>query len=609
MATASARLDDPRARGPAYGLDAICLAALKISGGEDAAQFARRLYERVADKDLATAPAEQRGAAAISLLAFARRRLPAIAKVRVFNPDLAHHGFESRHSIVQIVNDDMPFLVDSIAGEFNRREIAIPLLAHPVMAVRRDLDGDLGELASEAGEGAPRESLMHIEIDRQADPALLDELAAALTRVLAEVRMAVDDWRALGRACLDAIEDLTPGSSGEKGAPDLAENEEFLRWLEANHFTFLGHRRYRYVEDPAQSGGIRYEQVPGSALGILRRDEVRLFDEGLGGGQAMARFAKGPEKLLIVKTDRAALVHRSGAMDCVIVKTHDRDGRVTGERRLVGFFTSAAYHAMAQHVPLLRARVDGVVRRAGLDPDSHDGKALLAILESYPRDELFQIDADTLYDHALGILQLQERRQVALFTRRDAVGRFASCLVFAPRERFDAALSERFAALLEKAWHGEDRVGHRPDQRRAGAGPRPLFVAIEEQDGPAPDLAELERALADAATSWNDRLRSALEARLGKPKAAPPPANGAAISPRSIARYSRPIAPWATSSLLQAALGGKPFGVRLERDPGQPPHRFTLRLFHPKDPDRAVRHPAAGGEPRTARAERSAVPS
>ena len=148
-------------------------------------------------------------------------------------------------------------------------------------------------------------------------------------------------------------------------------------------------------------------------------------------------------------------------MDCVIVKTYDADGRVTGERRLVGLFTSAAYHATVRDVPLLRGRVDSILRRSGLDVHSHDGKALLAILEAYPRDELFQIDEDTLYDHVLGILQLQERRRVALFARRDAVGRFATCLVFAPRERFDAALSDRFAAILEHAWHGKVPVGRR----------------------------------------------------------------------------------------------------------------------------------------------------
>ncbi len=584
MSTAStrpeeARTGSPRSDGPAYGLDAICLAALKLAGSEGAAQFARRLYERVADKDLAAAPVEQRAAAAASLLAFARRRLPGVAKVRVLNPALADHGFESRHTVVQIVNDDMPFLVDSIANEFNRREIAVHLLAHPVVAVRRDLDGDLGELAGEAGDGAPRESLMHIEIDRQADPLLLDELAAALTRVLAEVRLAVEDWLPLRQACLDALEDLAPGRSA-----DLSEHEEFLRWLEANHFTFLGHRRYRYVDDPAQSGGLRYELVPGSALGILRRDDIRLFDARRGAGEAMSRFARGPQKLLIVKTDRGARVHRSGAMDCVIAKTHDSDGRITGERRLVGFFTSAAYHAMAQHVPLLRARVDGVVRRAGLDPHSHDGKALLAILEAYPRDELFQIDTDTLYDHALGILQLQERRRVALFARRDAVGRFATCLVFAPRERFDATLSERFIALLEAAWNGKlTSVSGLASDESALA--HALYtLKLQTPDGPSPDLGDLERRLIDAATSWNDRLRSALEARLGEAEGRAAARKWRGYFPSTYRDSFAAGHAAADLEALQAALGGRPFGVRLDRAPGEPAHRFTARLFHPGEP-------------------------
>src|SRR5262249_41469690 len=164
-----------------------CAAALGNAGSEEAAQFARRLFERVADKDLAAAPSEERAAAAAALLAFARRRLPGVAKVRVFNPTLADHGFDSRHTVIQVVTDDTRFLVDSIANELNRREIGVLLLAHPVLAVRRDLDGDLVEVASEAGERARPESMMHLEIDRQPDRAQLDDLAAALGRVLAEV--------------------------------------------------------------------------------------------------------------------------------------------------------------------------------------------------------------------------------------------------------------------------------------------------------------------------------------------------------------------------------------------------------------------------------------
>src|SRR5829696_5995400 len=560
-----------------YGLDAICAAALAI-GGEEAAHFARRLYARVADKDLAGASADQRAGAAVALLAFARRRLPGVAKVRVSNtgPD---HGFESRHTIVQIVNDDMPFLVDSIANECNRREINVHLLAHPVLAVRRDLDGDLLGFASEAGERAKSESMMHVEIDRQADPALLDELAAALTRVLAEVRLAVEDWRAMRRACLDAIADLAASRS-----PSLAEYDDFLRWLEADHFTFLGHRRYRYVEDASQAGGLRYEIVAGSPLGILRRDEARLFEAGLGGGEAMSRFARGPGNILIVKTDRPSLVHRTGPMDCVIVKTYDADGRVTGERRLVGLFTSAAYHATVRDVPLLRGRVDSILRRSGLDVHSHDGKALLAILEAYPRDELFQIDEDTLYDHALGILQLQERRRVALFSRRDAVGRFATGLAFAPRERFDAALSDHFAAILERSWQGKVQSVDVSVSSDSALAQVLYTLKLESNDTPTPDLAELERALAEAATSWSDRFRAALQETMGEPEG------------RAAARRWRDWFPVvyrdsfdasqavADLDLVQAALAGRPFGVRLDRAPDLPMHRFTLRLFHPKAP-------------------------
>jgi glutamate dehydrogenase len=561
------------------GLEAICNSARDAVGSEEAAQFARRLFERVADRDLAAAPVDQRAAAALALLAFARRRLPGIAKVRVFNPTVADHGFESRHTIVQIVNDDMPFLVDSIANEFNRREISVPLLAHPVVAVRRDLDGDLIEVANEAGDRGRPESMMHIEIDRQSDGAALDDLAAALSRVLAEVRMAVEDWRAMRRACLDAIDDLHPSRS-----PRLPDYEEFLRWLEARHFTFLGHRRYRYVDDPAQPAGFRYDLVPGSSLGILRREEMRLFEEGLGSGEPMARFARGSDNILIVKTDRKSLVHRSGPMDCVIVKTYDADGRVTGERRLAGHFTSTAYHAPATDVPLLRGRVDAIMRRSGFDVHSHDGKALLAILNSYPRDELFQVDAETLYDHALGILQLQERRRVALFARLDLVGRFANCLVFAPRERFDAPLRDRFAAILAKAWDGEVTSVAASSSEESALAQALYTVKLRVPGAPTPDLAELERELVDAATSWSDRLRGLLQARLGEAEgrnaarrwlAFFPPAYRDTFDARCAADDLAP---------MQGALEGVPFAVRLARNDDDPPYRFSLRLFHPREP-------------------------
>ena len=561
-----------------YGLDAISGAALQ-AGGEQGALFARRVFERVADKDLAAAPADQRAASVLALLGFARRRLPGIAKVRAFNPTLATHGFESRHSIVHIVNDDMPFLVDSVANELNRREINVHLLAHPVLAVRRDLDGDLLDFGPETGERGRPESMMHIEIDRQAEPGLLDDIAAALLRVLGEVRMAVEDWRPMRQACLDAIADLAPRRS-----PLQDEYEDFLQWLEGGNFTFLGHRRYRYVDDVSQPAGLRYDLLPGSSLGILRRDDARLFDSGLGGGEAMARFARGSDNILIVKADRQSLVHRSGALDCVIVKTCDADGRVTGEHRFAGLFTSAAYHASVGDVPLLRGRVGSILRRSGIDANGHDGKTLLAILDSYPREELFQIDEDTLYDQVLGILQLQERRRVALFARRDAVGRFASNLVFVPRERFDAALSDRFAAILEQAWGGKVTAVTGSASSDAALAQALYTVRLSGPDAATPDLAALEQTLIEAATSWSDRLRGALQAKLGEAEGRAAARRWRQWFPPAYRETFDGEQAAADIDLLQAVLGGADFGVQVGRRAGLPPHRFAIRLFHPRKP-------------------------
>src|SRR5262249_28139615 len=180
-------------------------------------------------------------------------------------------------------------------------------------------------------------------------------------------------------------------------------------------------------------------------------------------------------------------------------------------RRFVGLSPPTAYHAPVHDVPLLRLRVAGIMRRSGFDIHSHDGKALLAILEAYPRDELFQIDEDTLYDHALGILQLQERRRVALFARRDAVGRFATCLVFAPRERFDSQLGDHFVVLLEQAWRGKVQSVDVSVSSDSALAQVLYTLKLDSNDTPTPDLTELERALAEAATSWSDRFRMALQ--------------------------------------------------------------------------------------------------
>jgi len=533
-----------------------------------AANFTHALYAGLAADDLAAAPIADRAAATLSLLDFARERRAGEARVRVYDPTQEQHGYAAPCSVVEIVNDDMPFLVDSVTIEITRRELAIRLLAHPVIGARRD---EAGRLTTIADDGQ-RESVMRIEIDHTAEP---EALAEGLRLAFSEVRLAVDDWRAMRAAALEAARELSTASGRSDGEPQaLEETASFLRWAEDNHFTFLGHRRYRYEADSTRA------LIDGTGLGILRDRAVRMFDPHPAGGAAMAAFAQSTAPVLLLKSDRLSHVHRAGAMDVIVVKSYGEDGKVTGERRFCGLFTSSAYHASPRDIPLLRRKVARVVARAGFDPASHDGKALLNILEVHPRDEMFQSDDDTLYSIATGVLQLQERQRVALFTRRDAAARFLSCLVYAPRDRYDSDLRRRFMATLERAYDGAV-TSYSVAMGDESVLARVLFtVRPRHPEAPQPDDETVERQLADVARTWADRLRDSLTERYGE------------IEARKLARRFGGAFPVAYREAfdgasgardlvhVSAALSEKPLGIELYRRTEQQKGALGLKLFN-----------------------------
>ncbi|MGE3651795.1 MAG: NAD-glutamate dehydrogenase domain-containing protein, partial [Reyranellaceae bacterium] len=532
-----------------------------------AAILTRTLYGGLSADDLVAAPIADRAAAALSVLDFAGQRAADEAKVRVYVPTPAQHGYGASHSVVEIVNDDMPFLVDSVTIEIVRRELAVRLLAHPVIGARRDEAGRLTAI----GDDGRRESVMRIEIDHTVEP---EALADGLRVALSEVRLAVSDWRGMREDALDAARALG-AAAGRGSEPEaLEEAAAFLRWAEDNHFTFLGHRRYRY-----DASGMR-TPIEGSGRGILRDPAVRMLDPHPTSDAALARFATSPEPMLLLKSDRPSRVHRAGAMDVIVVKTYDEGGKVSGERRFCGLFTSSAYHASPREIPLLRRKVARMLARAGFDPASHDGKTLLNILETHPRDEMFQSDDDTLYSIATGVLQLQERQHVALFTRRDAAARFVSCLVYAPRDRYDSDLRRRFMATLEDAYDGVV-ASYSVAMGDESVLARVLFIVRPRHpEAPLPDDAAVERQLADVARTWADRLRDSLTERYGE------------IEARKLARRFGAAFPagyreafdGATAARdlvhISAALSEKPLGIELYRRADQKKGALGLKLFN-----------------------------
>jgi glutamate dehydrogenase len=372
-------------------------------------------------------------------------------KVRVFNPTLAEDGFVSDHTVVQIVHDNMAFLVDSVTMAINRGNRTAHWIVHPLMQVARDAQGQITSVSSvaaatAAGQTDPVESLILVECDRIVSLTEQQALADELRRVLGDVRSTVEDWRAM----LSRVQAL--GLAAEKsGLPQTSRQEgiAFLRWLESRNFTFLGARDY----DLKREGDtVSLVACPESGLGILRgaaqTAETRLPPEAVA-------LLESDELVLVTKAMTRATVHRPAWLDYIGVKRFDEAGNLVGEARFLGLYTASAYTAQVNEIPQVRRRAADVMIHAGVVPESHAAKTLQAILDVYPRDELFQVDTATLSEHAIGILRLQEHQRTRIFLRRDPFGRFTSAQVFVPRDRYNTEVRIKIGAELMAALDGQ----------------------------------------------------------------------------------------------------------------------------------------------------------
>ena len=264
---------------------------------------------------------------------------------------------------MEIVNDDMPFIVDSVTMEINRHGLALHLLVHPVVSSTRDKSGELIAVALEASQGSMRESMIHIEVDRETDPAELSRLIGDLERVLRDVRVAVADWKPMRQKLLDVVAGI------ERRPPPFAKEEtaegcEFLHWLAENNFTFLGYRRHDLV---VVDGNDALRIVPGSSLGILSEGPAKEVAASFAALPPEVRaYARRPELLVITKSTSRSTVHHPGYLDYIAVKRFDDDGNVCGEDRFLGMFTAIAYSANPAEIPLLRRKIANLLAQVGV---------------------------------------------------------------------------------------------------------------------------------------------------------------------------------------------------------------------------------------------------
>lgn len=469
-------------------------------------KFAYTLYGNMSNEDLVGRNDSDLYGAALSLWQTFNSHAEPESMIRVFNPEIAKHGWESKHTVVEIVVQDMPFLVDSVRMALNRQSIAAHLLLHCPLQTERDNKGqitDFFKLGSKA-KASTQQTVFHIEIDRLTGKAAIDSLTEELHSVMEDVSLAVHDWQP-ARDKLQQVIKALPKQSGKASADDVKEVSEFLNWLAKDNFTLLGYREYTI--SPVK-GDYKISGIDATSLGLMRRSAARdlMLSELPETGRKQA-ISNG--LLILTKTNNKSRVHRPAYIDYIGVKKFDKDGKVIGEDRFIGLYSSSLYNNSAADIPVLKNKLASVMQKSEFATGTHAYKALLNILETYPRDELIQATADELLHVAMGVLQMQERDMTRLFMRKDSFGRFVTAMVYVPRERYNTQLRKETQAILQQALGSAEPVEFTTYFSESVLARTHYLVRISDSHVEY-KVKEIERNLVEAARTWEDKLESAL---------------------------------------------------------------------------------------------------
>lgn len=464
------------------------------------------LSERISEEDLEFFDPPTLANMAVAHWELANDHEEGQPKLRVYSP-VPQEG-SHRKTFIEVVSDDMAFLVDSVAAEINNRSLLIGLLHHPVIYAKYSKKNELTDFTNAREPSYLRQSHIHVQINRALSDQDMEDLRKALYQVLDDVYHTNQDWRAMLDMLAQASKDLDMART-RRPAAEIKEHCAFLDYLYDNNFTLLGYREYEF--HATKDGSLASKTVKGKSMGLLHDDVRPAYisetEEGL--PRNLQELRRNLPPVSVSKTNRLSTVHRSVPMDCIAVKTYDDEGQVIGERLFLGLFTSVTYSRSVGDVPYLRVRVDEVIRQSGFIEGSHNRKALRHILEKYPRDELFQIESSDLLKTCLNIIRLQERQRIALFMRRDPFGRYISCLVYVPRDRFGTRLRKNLAAILEQETQGKLTNFYTTLDDSVFA--RVMFILNTPQGSSAKlNVKYIEDRLRESGQTWPEKISMAL---------------------------------------------------------------------------------------------------
>lgn len=490
-----------------------CLTQFPDQNSKGLEQFIRQYYQRVGYQDLLRLTVENLKGAVISHWQLLQQRTTGETCVRTYNPQFEKHAWQSTHTVMEIVTDDLPFLIDSVSMALNRHGLTIHLTIHPVLQIIRNKQGQLVRLLASEEKVSCSESIMHFEVDRQTGAKVLEGLEEDVLNVVRDVRKASQDWQAMRQQLLTISQDLDSVNSPVSTA-DREECKAFLQWIEADHFTLLGYCQHQV--SGCKDGQYNYQYKKDSGLGILRGEQEGTPLAGILPTHSSA-YQRDTMPLIVTKADALSTIHRPVFMDFISIKFFDDKKHVQGEHCFVGLFSSAAYNRATRDIPLLRHKVERVIKNCGFLPNSHDSKALQNVIEVFPRDDLFQIGDGPLLDTVMGILELQERQRIRVFANRDRFGRFFSCLVYVPRERYNRDLRLKVQAVLMDTLCGQTVEF---EARFSESVLARVHYIIRVIPGTEPKLEplEIEQRVVEAAYTWSDQLQDAMIEMYGEEK-------------------------------------------------------------------------------------------
>ncbi len=489
----------------------ILLLKVKFKGDQQLLleRFVREYFSYVAEEDLIDADIENLYGEVLSHWNFALDRKPTEDKVHVFNPQHEKNGWQSNHTIVDIILTDKPFIVDSIRMALNTRSLTTHLLIHPVINIKRDAKGRITEILENDKDvkGAQNEAVIHIEVDRITAIDELKSIKKDIEEALNQVTMTVSDWVPMCDQLADVIEKLSV--KPKCISKDEHENAvAFLQWLANNHFTLLGYREYELLKTTELLA------VADSGLGLLQGETTKSFSRL---PKEIRRLASVPNLLVITKSSQRSPVHRPCYLDTIGVKQFNDKGEVIGERRFIGLYTSAAYNNRPAEIPLLKNKVLEVFKLSGHKKGSHMSKALMNIVDNFPRDLLFQISSEDLVKTSLDILHLQERQRIRLFIHPDQYGRFYSCMVFVPKDIFDTRARKKINKVLVDSLGAYDSEF---DVMLSDSVLARLYYVLHVKPGQIKefDITAIEEEIKHALRNWSDDLHDALLDQFGEEK-------------------------------------------------------------------------------------------